>query len=406
MDDDRGSKTVAWRLQAYSLGVVAALAVGLVFVSFGAAGDDRPDADVGEDYPAFYGAGRIAADGDWDELWSFDRQVEAQASLQGEEHAGEARFFAYPPQVALLYRPLAELPYPASYAIHSLLMGAFLAAAVILARPMVPLLQGRVVPALAASLTFWPMLKSVTGGSNTALTALLVVAAWRLAHDDRDGAAGLVLSLLLFKPQFAIPLTGLFLLARRWRIVAGVAAGSALFYGLGALLVGPGWVGDWLRVASDFGRLDAEVNGFSAVSFVGFFENALGVGAPAAIAIGGGLAAATALGLSWLWLRSRGRPLDVLLAISMPGMVLLSLHAMSHDGAVVLVTLAVMAAHLGRRALPFLAAIWVVSVSQTWISSIGFSPGFFILLVVQWSAITSLGPLALEDRPPATRVAG
>jgi len=369
------------RLTVYPAAVIVAIAIG-IFV--GAATADRNGGYYSGDYPAFYGAGKIAASGDWDNLYDLDRQIEAQRELIPDDEQG-ARFFAYPPQVALAYRPLAAADFFPSYLTHTLGMGLLLWGALLVARPMVPWLQGRVALGIAAALVFWPMFRTVTGGSNTALVIFLVVAAWRLVYDDRQVLGGLVLAGLLFKPQFALPLIGLFWLGRYWRVVGGAALGAVVFYVSGVALRGWGWVLEWLDVAGEFGRIDAEVNGHSAITFIGFAENQFGVGMSAPVAIAWLLAIGTAVFLSLLWWRSPGEDLDRLLAVTMPGVLLLSLHAMSHDGAVVVITAAV-ACQVWNRArwLPWVAAIWVLGACQTWIRQIGWSPGILMLLLALW----------------------
>ncbi|MDJ0954716.1 MAG: glycosyltransferase family 87 protein [Acidimicrobiia bacterium] len=367
------------RLRTYPAAILLALLIGVVAGAASAA--DRGEA-YGGDYPAFYGAGEIAARGDWDDLYDIDRQIAAQRVLSPSEDEATARYFAYPPQVAFLYQPLASLDYFPSYLAHTALMALCLWGSLMLARPMVVWLQGRVVLALAGAMVFWPMFRTVTGGSNTALTLLLIVAAWRLVHDDRQLLAGIVLAGLSYKPQFLVPLVGLFLLGRYWRVVGGAAVGAAGFYVWGVLLRGSGWLSEWLDVAAEFGRIDAELNGHSAISFIGFAENLFGVGMSAPVALAWMLAAATVLFLSWLWWRSAGSDLDPLLAVTMPGILLLSLHAMSHDGAVVVLTAGVgIGAWQRSRWLPWVAAIWLLGASQILIKRLGWSPGLLMLLV-------------------------
>ncbi|MDJ0496186.1 MAG: glycosyltransferase family 87 protein [Acidimicrobiia bacterium] len=369
-------------MKAYPIAVLVALGLAVVLGVIGAAESSAPPDGFGGDYPAFYGAGKIAADGDWDSLYSLDRQIEAQRGLHPVSDGEVARFFAYPPQVAWLYQPLAGIDYYWSYLIHVLLMAAALCAAAFLAQPMIPWLRGRILPAIAAALLFWPMFRTITGGSNTAFTLLALVAAWRLIHDGHPYAGGLVLAVLLYKPQFAIPMIGLFLLQRQWRVVQGAAVGGVLFYLSGAVIRGWGWVGEWLDVASEFGRVDAELNGHSSISFIGFAENIFGVGLSVPVLIAWVLAALTVVVLSWLWWRTPTADLAPLMAITMPGVLLLSLHAMSHDGALVVVTAAVAVGAWPRRAwLPWLAAIWLLGASQAFIQQLGFSPGLPMLLI-------------------------
>jgi hypothetical protein len=356
--------------------------VAVVFSTIAAGNSDAPAETVGGDYPAFYGAGSIAAEGDWDELYRFDRQADTQAGLHPADEGKVARFFAYPPQVAALYRPLAALDYHWSYLVHTILMSLLLWGAVLLARPMIPWLKNHGPLAMAAALVFWPMFRAVTGGSNTALTLFLIVAGWRLVYEDRGLSAGFVLAALLYKPQFAIPLVGLFLLGKYWRVVLGAIAGSVVFYLWGALLQGWSWGPDWIEVASDFGARDAELNGHSSISLIGFAENLFGVGMSPAVLPAWIAAAATALFLSWLWWRAGSADLPFLMAITMPGILLLSLHAMSHDGAVIVLTAAVAVGASERRAwTPWVAVIWVLGASQSMIKQLQFSPGLLMLLI-------------------------
>ena len=211
----------------------------------------------------------------------------------------------------------------------------------------------------------------------------LIAAAWRLVHDDRQVAAGLVLAVLLFKPQVAIPIIGLFLLGRYWRVVIGAAVGAAAFYATGAVLQGWRWGVDWIDVAAGFGRLDAEVNGHSSISFIGMSENLFGVAASPPVVVAWLLAAVTAGFLGWLWWRGEHTDLGILLAITMPGILLLSPHTMSQDGAIVVLSAAIVVATWDwRNWLPWIAVIWVLGATQLWIRQLGFSPGFPMLLVV------------------------
>jgi hypothetical protein len=248
---------------------------------------------------------------------------------------------------------------------------------------MIPWLRSHLVLGLAMALVFWPMFRSVSGGSNTALTLFLIVAAWRLVHDDHELAAGFVLAGLLYKPQFALPLVGLFLLRRCWRVAVGALGGAGVFYLAGVALLGWGWVQQWLDVAAEFGKLDAEINGHSAISLVGFAENLFGVGLSVPTIVAWGLVVACIAFLSWMWMRDPAAGLDRLLAVTMPGVLLVSPHAMSHDGALVVITAAVAGEHWSvRRWMPWVAAVWVLGATQLGIKQLGFSPGFLMLLIV------------------------
>ena len=386
--DAEAIEATLWRRRMYPIGILVALGVALVVLALAADRSATPAKDVGGDFPAFYGAARIAADGDWATLYDFDRQVAAQADLQ--ENVGSARYFAYPPQVALAHAPLASLSYGQAYLVFTAVMFLALVGAVKLAAPMVPWLEGHTWPAVAMAMTFWPMLRAVTGGSNSALSLLLVVAAWRLVHDGHHLVGGLVLAALLFKPQLAIPLIGLMLIIGLGRVVAGATIGAGLFYLAGVPLTGWDWPVKWWERARAFNMIDSEVNGFSSVSWLGFLENGRGVGEPVAVTVGWILAGLTTLALIWAWRRNGASRLPALLAVAMPGILLLSPHALSHDTAIVLLTFAVL--HQLRLFPVWLAALaWGMGLSMMWIEDFGFSPGFFMLVLMAWWTATRLG---------------
>lgn len=382
----RGGWTVdRWTRVSIAFLIAVALAIGIRATL--AVGSGAPGEIVGGDYPAFYGAGSIALDGDWESLYDIERQAEAQAGLHDDD--GDVWYFAYPPQVAALYAPLALMPYALSYLVHTALMAGALLGAILLARPMVPWLHGREAIAMAAAMAFWPMFRAVTGGSNTALVVLLVVASWRFITDGHPGYGGLAASLLLFKPTFAVPLLGLHLVARNWRVVAGAAAGVAAFALSGIGLLGVGWLGTWLDAALDFGAIDAEVNGHSAISVVGFAENLAGAGSSPMIVLAWVLASCAVAALCWVWWIADRERMGVALAITMPGILFLSLHAMSHDGGVLVLTAAIAAATWSAGSWrPWVAALWTLGAATAFIADLGFSPGFVGLLVaLAWVAI-------------------
>ena len=57
----------------YPIALLVALAGALVFATV-AYDRDHPTSRLGGDYPAFFGAGQIVSDGDWEEVYSAERQ--------------------------------------------------------------------------------------------------------------------------------------------------------------------------------------------------------------------------------------------------------------------------------------------------------------------------------------------
>lgn len=322
----------AWdtRLRRYPILLLGTLVATFVFVIVTDGGSSTASGRLGGDFPAFFGAGTIAADGNIDSLYDPATQAAAQANLLGDESG--FIMYPYPPYVAAAYQPLTALPYRLAYVVHTgLMVGAFVAALALI-RPMVPIVGRWFGATLGAVVTAYPVFVGVTGGQNTALSMLLIAAAWRCWHDDHDGLAGIALAVLLYRPQYALPLIGLAMLDRRWRTVAFAATGAMVVWAVNAALFGIDWLTSWLRQVEPLLEQDAEINAANEIAPIGVLQAIAGAESVAALLIGGAVSAALALGLAWLWWRRRVG-LTERMAITTAGLVLLGPHAIYYDAA-------------------------------------------------------------------------
>ena len=366
------------RLLLYSRAALFAVVAAFAISVLGATGADTVSGRLGGDFPAFYAAGSIVGDGDWADLYDPDRQLAEQARLFPESD-DSFLYFAYPPHAAAVYRPLAALDYRLAYALHSMAMAAAAVAALALIRPMVPLVRRRFELTVTATLLFNPVLRAVTGGQNTALTLLGVAAAWRLLHDEEDVAAGFVVALLLYKPQVAVPLAGVLLLARRWRAVAAVAVGAVMVWGLGTMLAGTGWLTTWWAEVRSFAELDAGVNGHNAISWLGVSEHLLGAGSTAAYAVAAPFVLASVAAVSFVWISDRF-DLGTRFAVTAAGILLMSPHAMFYDAGLLAITAVVALDRLGARAVPVVGAVWALSWLQMGSQTLRLAPMFVLMI--------------------------
>ncbi len=377
--------TPAWLATARTRRLAAAVLVALIasFVATLASGDGAATGAgrLGGDYPAFYAAGRIAADGDLDEVNDLRRLEAEQEDLLPAEAPDGFLTWAYPPHVALLYRPLAALPYRPSYAVHTLLMVAAFVAAVVLARPLVPWLNsGATLVPVALGLAFWPMFRAIGAGQNTALSLLLLVGASRATAAGHDGRAGVLLGLLLFKPQFAVLAVALWAVARRGRTVAAFAGVAAATWALNAAFLGVGWVARWLDDVRAYDATEA-VNAPNHVSLSEATDAAFDlstVGWVVAVAVG----AATA----WRWWRTR----EVDLALAVPAILLAAAHAVFYDVGLVLLSAAVL--------LPVAPAATAVLYAAGFVEPLkgrlGWNP--LVLVLLGWWAVARWSPRPAE----------
>lgn len=344
---------------------IASAAVLLVlvgsFVATVALHDPATDVPLGGDFPAFYGAGRIVLGGQVADLYDPEVQYEAQRGLWG-PYDGYL-YFAYPPPFAALYAPLAALPYTAAYVIHTLLMASAVVLSYLALRPVLPADRPHGLVLAAVAFTFFPLLGSVTMGQNMSLVILCWSVAWRLHNRGRPFLAGLALGGALFKPQYALPVGGLFLSRRRWMTAIGGTVALSLWWSAGALMQGPRWVGPWLKQAFEFSTKDTAALESSTLSWLGLASNAFGTGTPLAAGVGWSLATATALALVRQWSTDRAAPLALPLAGAAAGSLLIAPHAIVLDAALGVLTAAGLWIGEGKRARAWIGLGWLLGLS-------------------------------------------
>ncbi len=395
--DAPAGTALAVRSSRYAGAILVALALAVVISTVAGSGADAPGGRLGGDLPAFYGAGSIAADGDMDVLYDPARQIAAQADLWEEE--GSFLYFAYPPFVATAYRVLVPFGYRGAYLIHTLLMAAALLGAVLLARPLVPWIGSKPLVPFVVAITFYPALRAVLGGQNSTFTLLLFVA---VARWDRDGHAfisGVAAALLLYKPQFGVPLVLLLLVGKRWRALAGWALGASGLYLAGAFAAGASWIGDWWSQAIDFRDLNASVNGMNFISIPGVLEEILGDGSTVATAIGGLAVAAGAGAVAWVWWRLPDRPL-LRIALAIATIVVIAPQSLFYEAALILLPVAILASGLTSMRPVVIGVIWGAGLLHLGAPVLDVSPLFVLpTVVVGWALVEAFR--GLRERVPS-----
>jgi hypothetical protein len=155
----------------------------------------------GTDFPDFYCAARMLAEGHGHQLYDPDVQRQYQARYSGRV----GTLYIHPPFEAPLYLAVSWLPLRRAYALWFVLNLAFLAISLrSLAKEALPPWDWRLL--LAASLTFVPVLLCLQQGQDSLLLLLFVVLAFIALRRKRAFAAGCWLALGLFKFQIVLPL--------------------------------------------------------------------------------------------------------------------------------------------------------------------------------------------------------
>ena len=182
---------------------------------------------VGTDYLQFYSAGVTLRQGQSADLYNFEYQSQLEQSIAG---PGLTSFHAFltPPFLAWLFIPLSLLPYTWSFIVWSLLSFLFLWSSIKL------LFTEQPFKSFLWSLTWFPIFAAISFGQNSILSLLFFCLAYWLWRKEKFLAAGLVSSLLLFKPQMILGLGLLWLLESRksWKSLLGLILGGAALAGL------------------------------------------------------------------------------------------------------------------------------------------------------------------------------
>lgn len=177
--------------------------------------------DAGGDFTLWYAVGSIVRTHGTARIYDLDLQRQVARALVGRAYENP---FVSPPLMAWLAVPFTFLPRQPAYALWVAgLAGALVVACLIAA----PGSRWWSLSWLALGLGLFPVAFGILIGAVSTLGVIGVVVAWRLLRAGRPLAGGLVLSLLILKPQlvFLVPFT--LLVAGHGRFFLGWIGGTA-----------------------------------------------------------------------------------------------------------------------------------------------------------------------------------
>jgi len=235
----------AGRLRAHAM--VIALCLWSVYVwTLATPGlRDRNGNVKGTDFLHLYTLGSLALERRGADLYNMEAQ-DAVVAARVPQASGVRYLPLYPPQVAIFFMPLAGLSYSwALAAWWALSIAIYGLCCFKIWRACPNLLDYRSVVAIAA-IAFPGFFHLIAWGQTSALALAGFTLMFFLLREQRDFAAGLVLGLLIFKPQLGLAAAIVFGCIGAWKILAGAVFSAAAELGVGVLYFGLAPVRQWI----------------------------------------------------------------------------------------------------------------------------------------------------------------
>ncbi len=207
---------------------------------------DRNGNLKGTDFLHFYTLGSLAIAHQGGELYNMDAQA-AMAAQRVPNAAGIRYLPLYPPPVSLLFAPLAHLSYGRALALWWLCTAMIYGVCCYWIWRVCPNLRDFGGTVALVAIAFPAFFHLIAWGQTSALALACFTAGFLLLRDKREFAVGLALGCLIFKPQLGLAAGLVFIVAGRWRLMAGAVLSAAAQIGAGIAYYGVEPLCSWLR---------------------------------------------------------------------------------------------------------------------------------------------------------------
>jgi hypothetical protein len=206
-------------------GLFFALLVPAVYRAIETQRGDGPDAD----FVNFFAMGRILNEYPAASLYDTGLQKQVRDAIHP-LRTGAYAPVPYPPFVGIFFQPFARLSYVAAYRLWvclSLIL--YLAGLALVTGRLFPGQRARLALIVCLSLAFFPFtIETLVNCQLSSVAFLAIAAAFLLEDSRRCFLSGLALSLCAYKPTLIPLLIPMLLVTRRFRVIAGFAAGAAV----------------------------------------------------------------------------------------------------------------------------------------------------------------------------------
>lgn len=240
------SYLTAGRLRAH--GLILALCLWSVYLWNMAAPGllDRAGNLKGTDFLHFYTLGSLALAHRGSDLYNLSAQAEL-AAQRVPAAAGLRYLPLYPPQVSLLFAPLARLSYPSALILWLAFSALVYGVCCYAFWRTCPNLRNHKSAGLVLAVAFPAFWHLIAWGQTSALALACFTLMFFYLRSQREFLAGAALGCLVFKPQLGLAAAIVFLIALRWKIIAGATLAALGEFSAASLYFGAAPLRDWTR---------------------------------------------------------------------------------------------------------------------------------------------------------------
>jgi glycosyl transferase family 87 len=232
-----GSWLSAKRIRAHGILLAATLWALYIWTIATPGLRDRNGNLKGTDFLHFYTLGSLAIDHRGADLYD----INAQATLAAQrvpEAAGIRYLPLYPPQVSLLFMPLAHLSYEHALALWWFFSAALYALCCYGVWRLCPNLKPHSLTIVILAIGFPAFFNLIAWGQTSALALACFTIFFLLGRQRRDFLAGIALGCLVFKPQLGLAAAVLFISIGAWKVILGGTLSALAELSIGVLYYG------------------------------------------------------------------------------------------------------------------------------------------------------------------------
>jgi len=200
------------------------------------------------DFVNFYAAATIVHAGDGARLYRPETQDQVLKSILGRK---VPEYFLHPPFEAGALAPLSYLPIERAYVLWTLLNFSLLGLLPLVFAESATFVAQRHYLGLVG-FVFPPVLAALTLGQDSIIILFAMSCAYLLYSKYRDFWGGVVLSLATVKFQYVLIVVVLLAFSRKWRLVAGFAAGCAFLMLISLAVTGPAGIVEYVKFVHSF----------------------------------------------------------------------------------------------------------------------------------------------------------